>query len=299
MSRLHPNEFISFAPKNKGEQVHVNHEGCPAGIDNKRRLYVKRSEDGTVVAYCHHCNQSGSSSDSVRTGSTSGTLDAVLAGTGRGRGLASQRTTGYQGSYGRGSQGTKVVAQRASPTSGALFNPRDWPVAAQVWLNKYGIDQSKWRWYYEPRLGRLCYTLRDTDNNPVFKCCRGIEQTNPKYLNFKQESDNSRQFLGTEGEWLVITEDIVSAQRCVDAGYAAFPMLTTVVTDKDLLHLTDRFSCVILMLDNDNIDVDTKRNKLKTKLELLGCKVISLSDTTDPKNYTHTELLNLLTEITQ
>ena len=53
------NSFLrKHAPKNIGEQVHVNHESCPAGEDTKRRLYVKRVPGG-VLGYCHHCSGHG------------------------------------------------------------------------------------------------------------------------------------------------------------------------------------------------------------------------------------------------
>ena len=286
-NRLHPDEFLPFAPKNKGEQVHVNHEGCPAGVDTKRRLYVKRETNGKVIAYCHHCNGAGFAADTIRTSSTGSDADSLLASL-----YGSRRPSERE--VRRTNKSSPVSGQKVTPSGAACFDPDDWPIAARVWLNSYGIDTSKWRWYYEPGLGRLCYTLRDTEGAAVAKCCRGIEDTNPKYRNFKVESDNPRQFLGTNPDVVVITEDVVSAQRCVDAGYSAFPMLTTVLSDKDLLYLTEQFGCAILMLDNDNIDVESKRNKLKAKLDLLGCKVISLTDTTDPKHYSHTELVKLL-----
>lgn len=40
------------------EQVRVNHEGCPAGEDRRRRLYVKRVSGG-LIAYCHNCGDHG------------------------------------------------------------------------------------------------------------------------------------------------------------------------------------------------------------------------------------------------
>ena len=42
----------------EGEQVHINHEDCPAGTDTKKRLYIKRTDKG-FVAYCHHCQGVG------------------------------------------------------------------------------------------------------------------------------------------------------------------------------------------------------------------------------------------------
>ena len=41
-----------------GEQIHINHVGCSAGIDIKERLYLKKVP-GAILAYCHHCSQHG------------------------------------------------------------------------------------------------------------------------------------------------------------------------------------------------------------------------------------------------
>ena len=40
-------------------QYSFNHEGCPAGVDTKKRLYVKVISNGNLVAYCHHCGNKG------------------------------------------------------------------------------------------------------------------------------------------------------------------------------------------------------------------------------------------------
>lgn len=41
-----------------GEQTNQNHQDCPAGMDTKKRLYIKRTSDG-YQWYCHHCAQGG------------------------------------------------------------------------------------------------------------------------------------------------------------------------------------------------------------------------------------------------
>ena len=48
----------AHAPSNNNEQTHVNHVGCPAGEDKKRRLYIKRT-DKALLAFCHHCGEKG------------------------------------------------------------------------------------------------------------------------------------------------------------------------------------------------------------------------------------------------
>lgn len=42
-----------------GQQINVDHRDCPAGTDTRKRLYLKRTSSGAVLAYCHHCNSKG------------------------------------------------------------------------------------------------------------------------------------------------------------------------------------------------------------------------------------------------
>lgn len=52
-------EFVSIGMAlEDGKLTHVNHEGCPAGTDTKRRLYVRR-EGKLIKAHCHNCGNSG------------------------------------------------------------------------------------------------------------------------------------------------------------------------------------------------------------------------------------------------
>lgn len=54
-------DFVHYGEDlTSGEQIHVNHDKCPAGLDTKRRLYIKRTEDDRyILAYCHNCSLSG------------------------------------------------------------------------------------------------------------------------------------------------------------------------------------------------------------------------------------------------
>ncbi len=61
MGRLRSSEYMPYATAHRGTE-RVNHDDCPAGTDNKRRLYVTRKEDGHVVAYCYNCGYSGATS---------------------------------------------------------------------------------------------------------------------------------------------------------------------------------------------------------------------------------------------
>ena len=53
---LSRSEFVPYAPKDRGGQTHIHH--CKQGHNNDR-LYIRRNEDESIVAYCHHCGKSG------------------------------------------------------------------------------------------------------------------------------------------------------------------------------------------------------------------------------------------------
>ena len=75
--KLLPSEFMEDAPIELGAQVHVNHEGCPEGLDRKKRLYIKRLPDNSVLAYCHHCGSSGYYADKITNIHTKNRIQAT------------------------------------------------------------------------------------------------------------------------------------------------------------------------------------------------------------------------------
>ena len=95
---------------------------------------------------------------------------------------------------------------------------------------------------------------------------------------------------------MIITEDIISAQRCVDAGYSAFPLLSTTMREADLLYLTEEFKrgTIRLWLDNDKPEVNINRNKLSNTLKILGLEVDIVKDFKDPKHYSTTKIKEIL-----
>src|SRR5688572_12518334 len=52
--RLEYTHVKEHIPVSVGEQVHVNHDSCPAGTDTKKRLYIRRTNEA-ILAYCHNC----------------------------------------------------------------------------------------------------------------------------------------------------------------------------------------------------------------------------------------------------
>ena len=58
MKSLPLTDFVNNAPLEIGEQININHENCSAGVDTKKRLYIKRVHGG-ILAFCQHCSTSG------------------------------------------------------------------------------------------------------------------------------------------------------------------------------------------------------------------------------------------------
>jgi hypothetical protein len=55
------------ASLDRGETARTNHINCPAGQDNKQRLYLTRPQGSAevVLAYCHNCQESGVRRDDI------------------------------------------------------------------------------------------------------------------------------------------------------------------------------------------------------------------------------------------
>ena len=41
----------------ENETIRINHDGCPAGTDTRRRLYITKKPQ-VILGYCHNCQQS-------------------------------------------------------------------------------------------------------------------------------------------------------------------------------------------------------------------------------------------------
>jgi len=51
--------LIAEAPVECMHTRNINHPDCPAGTDTRKRLYITRTEDGKIIAYCHNCGSKG------------------------------------------------------------------------------------------------------------------------------------------------------------------------------------------------------------------------------------------------
>ena len=260
--------ILDNAPSNTGEQVHINHVGCEAGVDKKRRLYLKRTDKG-IVAYCHHCNESGFARDTDSTARLSGWLtkpDSV------------------------------VKKQQEKPILAAL------PFKGKVWLQNYYCDPTdKLFSGVVSEASKVALTLLDPEQNVMGWQTRNLEAgAVPKYVTYyidPKNTGNSSWFMGNKT--LVITEDYLSAYRVSkNTRCSSLALLRTTVSDTTLTQIYDlNFETIVLWLDPDEAGTKGAKRILKQLTHFLPreTKLLLYGMDKEPKECTPTELADALT----
>jgi hypothetical protein len=218
--------ILANAPSNIGDQVHINHTGCEAGEDKKRRLYIKRTERG-LVAYCHHCNESGSAKDN-----NSGRMSSWL-----------------------GKKTTVATTVAAKPILAAL------PTAGKMWLmTNYCSSSTEYFNGVAAEGMKVALTLHNPESEVIGWQIRNLERgATPKYLThyIKNSVRGDASWFHKDNKALVITEDYLSAYRVhKDTGLSSVALLRTTMSDKTLLQVYDlEFKDIFIWLDPDDAGV--------------------------------------------
>jgi len=218
--------ILANAPSVMGQQVHVNHVGCPSGEDTKRRLYIKRTHKG-VVAYCHHCAEAGFASDGIS-----------------GDRMATWLTE------------EKVLDTVKTPT------PKLGPLssAAKTWLLKHYCSTDYFGFSgVEGKDHQIALTLRSPETDIIGYQVRNLlPSATPKYITTYLRNGNkgdSAWFHYKNNRSLVITEDYLSAYRIAqdsDGMISSLALLRTTITDRTLLQIYELdFKNIVIWLDPD------------------------------------------------
>jgi hypothetical protein len=199
---MNKDEFLPYAPDCVGDQVRVDHDACSAGADTKRRLYIKRLTDGTVLAYCHNCGESGYHRSKIKN-------------------------ITYK------SRKTSLVLNPKDirMPQDSIHDTSLWPKEALMWLFKYGITlvEIKERGIaYSPKFGRVCFPLYMHGDYIGWQGRSLDESTNPpKYLTMVDQRRSGgnvalmQSSTASSKNEVVLVEDLVSAikvSRQVDCG---------------------------------------------------------------------------------
>ena len=272
--RLNPSEFMEHAPEEPGGQVHINHEGCSAGVDRKKRLYIKRLPDNSVLAYCHHCSCSGI----YRTKITNVHLRKK----------------------------SHLVPKDPKDIRLPIDIVKDttlWPSTAHGWLIKYGITKDEVKnngIVYSPSLDRLLFPLY-MDGDYIGWQGRRLsdDEEQPKYITMVDRlrptgnCSQHRQPSGSDNA--VIVEDILSAIKVQRQGVDSIALLGSHPTPELINWIASRYKNIFILLDNDKPEVKKQQQRLNSLFKVLveGEVKLVLTDR-DPKDYSDNEIKECL-----
>lgn len=297
---LKPEEYMPHAPSERGEQVHVNHAGCPAGEDRKGRLYVKRTETDDVVAYCHHCGGRGFSGASRAFVGYRQSGDALSSVRWRKRSAPSTvpRIDGTGGAVGRK---LPTLPRDATPHVG------DWPPHAKLWPESFGVQADalgRKGWCYSPKYDRLLIPVFDREHGGLLgyqaRRLSDRDTDSRKYLTVKEKGKRLYYHAtapitaALKNKAVVLVEDALSAEKV--SAFADAVAVLTVTADSTLRDklLDTGYDTVVVWLDDDNTDVKRKQLALKTMFDPY-VRVVIVRTSKDPKRHAYQEIKEVLT----
>jgi len=219
-------EYLPEAPTQVGAQVHINHANCPAGTDRKRRLYIKRLDVSTVVAFCHHCGKRGTNKKFNR----------------------------------------EALLEFVPPEQKALWSlPKDFSPefshAAQQWIEKYIPLSVANRWHigYSEQMRRVILPIWNGDKLACYQARRiYADDPKPKYLTYKNDK-GPFFFVRGDSDTVIVVEDMLSAIVLGEQGYSTVALLGTYMTNNIVNHIISNYSGAVVMLDDNNIDVKKQK----------------------------------------
>lgn len=263
MKYLKRDEYAPFAPEEG--QIHINHADCEAGSDTKRRLYIRRLDDGHILAHCHHCGKSGSHNEN------------------KFRSLATIKKAADS----RGS-----TARTVHLPSDFESDPQRWDAKGRAWVYQYGITDEEIRKYgigYSAENGRVVLASWE-DGKLLGYQMRKVFPTDPlpKYVTHHNKKNFVWKDLTCTNSVLVLCEDVLSAIK-LHRYYGSIALLGTHIHKDTYKYLLD-FKRVIIYLDNNNAEVKLKRAKIQRSLAVLVPDTTICMLERDPKTLTNKEL---------
>jgi hypothetical protein len=256
-------------------EVRMNHEGCPAGEDTKKRLYLKVTDDNKLMlAHCFHCGGGGAIKFS--------------SGGPRRRSAIVTPNVDYDLAEAVFNHIDDVYRNATS-----MLTILDWPMqyfteCAKEFAgdkNCYGLRKDS-QYYYLPRGEAPNVTGYDLRSYPVKGFKRILHPAHAK-------GSNLLIFNSTGSKTAVIVEDPISAMKVDLAGYAGVSLCTNNLSDTDAFKLSVLYDKLLVWLDNDSDLIIKNAQSAAMKLQLYKDNVGFEAVHADPKSY-H---LNYISEI--
>jgi hypothetical protein len=273
------------APTTPGVQVHINHDGCPAGTDTKRRLYIKNN--GTaILAYCHHCNE-----------------PRVLKNVGVRQTLGDIKRRLVE-DYKNKTPDKELVLPPDALRDGAL-----WSANAATQLQRYSILALATMEYgveYSPSLGRILFPVYGEDGKLSFVAQRAVERecSGPKWLMIEGSAKPTGLYANHTGgpaDTVVVVEDPISAIKVAGrCAVDAMCLFGTSLNDRQFEWLVGSRKHIIIFLDGDDAGINGSLAAAKRLMvavdALVRVRVVTENHRTslDPKDYSSGELRTIL-----
>ena len=264
-----------------GRQIRINHADCPAGRDTKRRLYIKRKDNGKLYLYCQHCSTGlvyhlryGRYRQKVAEDSQNNRQELRDNPATN----ANDRASVYQEWAGRLTRGTLGSCS----------------AAAREWIGRVKLSSE-----HMERRGLIYDTVDNRLSIPIVEGDAMVGHQwrhfdrKPKYLTVYFDEDKPLHWLNQhQSKHLFVCEDILSSW-VINQRYDVVALLTTQVKSAKIHHIASRYNSFVVWLDSDNAHVKKAESKLSRQLEKYGnVNIIRTGD--DPKYYTIGDITCLL-----
>ena len=280
---------MPYASEAIGVEVSVHH--CRQGKGNNK-LYIRRTNDGRILAYCFHCGERGvASENNLRL------FDASRLGAkAQERPISNAHVTNGTASTGvhyEDQRHTSEASERGIH-AGVFQYPKDArplgnriPKEVTLWLMKYGVtwkDCSDYGILYSDTMGLILPMYNN--GRLVGYQSRKFPQGTPKYLtwldsDFKKLKNRQYDLIKAQipdPNIVVIVEDYISAIRISKAGYNAHCLYGSNFTRPQSKART------IIWLDNDNKQIKLKQTKILAELSQFNIESCIIKES-DPKHY--------------
>ncbi len=302
---LSPMEILNASPlPDIGETLHVNHNNCPAGIDNKRRLYIsrKREQPWAVLGFCHNCGSGGVAS--VVTGGTPYHLYNLT------NDLKESANT-YEKAE-KDSQLDTMIAARDKEFCSIDLAPEYVKEYLYQYLGDADAAMAGIKWHegacsliYPKPLTALGDVLRG-EVYFLEHQARSFIRKAPKYITHSLRNNLSRHDVDkfTDVTWLdreieaVIVEDYLSAVKVVcnpSLDVAAVPLYGNHLAVDHLLRLSNKYKRITVWLDNDNHHIIDSAERIATTFKAVGVpEVRMVLGTKEPKHHKDKSIVDIL-----
>lgn len=237
--------------------MHYNHEDCPAGRDTRQRLYITRTNDNTILAYCHNCGHRGFIRSTDPRNIHEPAIDECTPVVGDPLGIPAILTA-------------QIENLGSIPTF-----PIDYSSQIQQYMDTYGISQlmaAKDAWMYgsslDTKTGVLVYPCLRTDTSIIGGQVRRVGPVAdgvPKVVSFGTVEPHL--FDPYDSDTVIVCEDRVSGVKIAQAGFASYVLHgSQALTGVQAHSLAMLFKNVLVWYDNDN---DTVKQAAETSHKVL------------------------------